>query len=280
MSKPEIGYTQEDYKKALGREIYDTNTGDSTTDYYNALKNESYKTLLNSEVQASIARDQALKYTNNSLRAQGYGNQGMAQSTNLGAYSQYQNALANAANTYRTSVDTISTQQLAETQKQQDEDFKSISTLMESAGSREELNNVITQYGGKFDNETGAIDLSNVNLDEKSKNQLEILYAMYNNSYSLNSLDALNNATYVANDGKVHTLGAHNSEEMKYLWHLASNGEYHTGDIVQVKNGTGDTVYLKWVGSGFNIVNKEEYDKATNKYNITWQNKTIKYNKA
>ena len=128
-SNATVGYTKNDYQAALGNPPNNTDTGNETTDYYNALKNESYKTLLNSEIQASIARDQALKYTNNSLRAKGYATQGLAESTNLGLQSQYQTALANARNTYQQSIDSINEQQRnAETQKQNDE-FESLTTL-------------------------------------------------------------------------------------------------------------------------------------------------------
>lgn len=69
-------------------------------DYYNSLQNESYKAMLSKEVQASVAADQARKYTQNALAAQGLGTQGIAQSTQLGISNQYRNALFSAQDQY------------------------------------------------------------------------------------------------------------------------------------------------------------------------------------
>ena len=274
-------YTQ--IQAALGRTAPlnpDTQSGTSSTDYYNALKNESYKALLNSEVQASIARDQALKYTNNALRAKGYGNQGMAESTNLGVYSQYQNALANAANTYRTSVDTINQQQRTEELTKQDDNFKSMTTLMGSASNKEELNNLMSSYNIKI-NTDGTLDYSNSNLDPESQKQLQVLYSMYSSqlnatSNEMSSLDEINQSTYVGKDGKVTTFGEHYVEEMKYLWHLGSNGDLTKGAVIEVKNGNGDTVYMKWTGTGFALTDANQYNRSDNKHSLTWDSKNKK----
>lgn len=270
------GQNYTEIQAALGRptQPQGTQEGASTTDYYNALKNESYKALLNSEVQASIARDQALKYTNNALRAKGYGNQGLSESSNLGVYSQYQNALANAANTYRTSVDTINQQQRQEELTKQDDNFKSMTTLMENASNKEELNQIMSNYGYKIKDD-GSVDFSNSNLDAESLNQLKVLYSMYNSrlkttSNEMNSLESINQATYVDHTGKVNTLGSHYVEEMKYLWHKGSNGEYTAGDTFQVKNGNGDTIYMKWTGTGFTLINAEDIDHNGPTHAISW----------
>ena len=285
-SKATIGYTQDDYKSALNQ-TYNTNTGNETTDYYNALKNESYKSLLNSEVQASIARDQAMKYTTNSLRAKGYANQGLAESTNLGLQSQYHTALANAKNTYQQSIDNINTQQRTEALNTQKDNFESMTTLMSGATDSSQLNDIMSTYGyGNIDS-NGNMNWSGLdesNLDENSKKQIKTLYNLYNaqlnNTSSLDSLDALGSATYVGKDGKVHTLGEFNKEEMKFLWHKGSNGEYSKGDTIKINNGNGDTIYMQWTGSGFKVVNKVDFNKAANKHTLTWNSgsDTITYN--
>lgn len=292
VSKGTIGYTPEDYKKALGGvNSYSTNTGDNTTDYYNALKNESYKALLNSEVQASIARDQAMKYTQNSLRAKGYGNQGLAESSNLGLQSQYQTALANAANNYQSSLRNIDEQQRNEQIKNENDNFQSITTLMQAAaesGDVNQLNNVLETYGYGSLND-GKMDFAKLyesNLDERRKKQIEILYNMYNTQLStkpettLNSLDSLKGATYIGKNNTVATIGDHFNEEMKYLWHKGSSGDYTTGDTIQVKNGNGDTIYMKWTGNGFKLIDEATYNSSENKHTLTWNSKkkSISYN--
>ena len=269
--------TREDIEKALGRDnkTFDTNTGDTTTDYYNALRNESYKTLLNSEVQASIARDQALKYTNNSLRAKGYANQGMAESTGLGLQSQYQTALANAANTYQQSMDGINTQQRAEVAQNQKDNFESMTTLMSNATDKTQLDNVLTSYGIGV-NTDGTLDYSKSNLDSESQKQLNVLYSMYGSQFNsgLNSLDALNSKTYTrtAGDrkGVVSTLGEYFGEEIKALWHKGSNGEYQNGDVIKLTNSHGEEIYMQWDNNNFKVVNESAYNSANNRHNITW----------
>lgn len=72
--------------------------------YYDKLKNQSYRTMLEGEIQASIAKDQALKYTQNALKNQGIGNQGIAQSTIAGINNTYQNGLSQAAAQYQQSL--------------------------------------------------------------------------------------------------------------------------------------------------------------------------------
>lgn len=288
VSKGTIGYTPEDYKKALGGvNSYSTNTGDNTTDYYNALKNESYKALLNSEVQASIARDQAMKYTQNSLRAKGYGNQGLAESSNLGLQSQYQTALANAANNYRADIRDIDERQRNEQVDQQKTNFESMTTLMKGSSDKSQLDNIMSTYDIGF-NDDGTLDFSKSNLDSNSQKQLQILYSMYDaqfNDTSLKSLDSLNNATYIAqgSGNKVSTLGEHFNEEMKYLWHKGSSGDYTTGDTIQVKNGNGDTIYMEWTGNGFKLIDEATYNSVENiekKHTLTWNSKkkSISYN--
>lgn len=271
-------YSIDDYKQALNsRAPEQIDATQNTEDYYNALKNESYKSLLNSEVQASIARDQALKYTNNSLRANGYANQGLAESTGLGIQSQYSNALANAANNYRNSIQDINTQQRTEQLNTQRDNFESVTSLMSGAMNQDELQNVLTTYG-YMDDKGNWKDDSLSSLDENSQKQLQILYNMYNSqladspSSTMTSLDALNAGTYQGNDTKIKTLGDHYSEEMKLLWHKGSNGEFDKGESFVVKNGNGDTVYMQWVGNGFRIVNEEKYNASSKKHELTWNN--------
>lgn len=279
-SKGSIGYTPDDYKQALGQVPYSTSTGDTTKDYYNALKNESYKALLNSEVQASIARDQALKYTNNSLRAKGYGNQGLAESTNLGLHSQYQTALANAASNYQENIKGINEQE----RTAQNDNFQSMATLMGGATDSNQLNDIIKTYGYGELNDDGTMawnEKAMANLDENSKKQLQILYNMYNaqlnqsQTPTFNSLEALNSGTYVGKDGKVHQFKDHYVEEMKYLWHIGSNGQLTKGDSIEVKNGNGDTAYLEWLGNGFRVIEKPA--KATHKLTWNQKSKTLSY---
>ena len=194
--------TKDEIKQALGGNSYSTNTGDTTTDYYNALKNESYKTLLNSEIQASVARDQALKYTNNSLRANGYGNQGLAESTNLGVQNQYRNALANASNNYMANMSQINQDQRQEhilnqekLVAQQDNTLAGIKQNLSNAETTDALNKAIETYGYGIVNSDGSVDWNQEalnGLSEQGKKDLMSYYQLASASLNTKAEDKAN----------------------------------------------------------------------------------------
>lgn len=293
-------YNYEDYKAALeGRNPANIDATKNTDDYYNALKNESYKSLLNSEVQASIARDQALKYTNNSLMSKGYANQGIAESTNLGIQSQYSNALANAVNNYQSSIKDINAQHRAEQLANQNDEFESVTSLMSGATDKDQLNNILTTY--KYIGDDGKFNTAEFNkLDPNSQKQLQILYSMYNSQFDtsstnkiLDSVEALSNQTYIKDvkkdngkdkdkkgDGTVSTLGENFGEEIKLLDHHRRIGTYIEGDVIKVKNGQNEEIYLQYTNGGFKMVGENEYKAAGTKYNLTYGKKNTTHEKA
>jgi len=167
--------------------------------YYDLLKNQSYKTLLNSEIQAGIAKDQALKYTQNQLNASGYGTQGLSESTRAGLYNNYINALNNAQANYDQNMLDISKEQ-----RQENNDvFESFTTLMDSAESSDDLNKLLNAYQLKEENGRLSGDFYN-SLDGNSQRQLDYLYKLYKNR--LESEENAQNVstfidTYKKNDG-------------------------------------------------------------------------------
>lgn len=184
-------------------------------DYYKALKDESYKALLNSEIQASVAKDQALKYTNQALQNSGYGSQGMAESTRLGVQNQYASALQNASNEYQSQMSSINTQQMEDQRQEDINNFDNmVSLLNEASGSNEDMDTVLGNYGIKFnDDGTWNYDQSKIgNLSDEQKVRLETAYALakkQNDSYGIgtafgNSSEA--SASWVDQDGNVGTL--------------------------------------------------------------------------
>lgn len=73
-------------------------------EYYNSLKDSSYKKLLNDRISASIAKAQALKSTNTALKANGYGSQGVADSNYASMNNAYINALGSANSSYNETI--------------------------------------------------------------------------------------------------------------------------------------------------------------------------------
>lgn len=255
-------------------------------DYYNSLKNESYKAMLNSEIQASVARDQAMKYTNQQINAAGYDTQGLNQSTNLGIQNTYQAALKNAAEAHQANMLALGQQQRAEDQAlnekyeaKNSQEFESLTALMSGAEDAESLNEILGKYGinpnAKITLEDGTettgwqYGAGSEFLTDNDKRQLEILYSLQSKGYTDGSSirpENLGNMTYLNPDnGFVRNFGEWFEEETKVLQHKATNGDIETGGVVKVTSGQGGTVYVQWDGKGFKFVTSKEYDAATGK---------------
>lgn len=156
------------------------NTDVSTTsgdDYYELLKNESYKTMLSKEVQAYNAQEQAKKYIGNNLRANGYGSQGASESAMVGIGNTYQNSLRDAQNEYESSLLSIKQQQKEES----DADFESFATILGSATSTDQLNQILTNYG--YIDKDGNWSSEFSKLDAKTQSQIKSLYSLYSSEF-------------------------------------------------------------------------------------------------
>lgn len=154
----------------------DNNTTSGGEDYYELLKNESYKTMLSKEVQAYNASEQARKYLGTNLRANGYGSQGASESAMVGIGNTYQNSLRDAQNEYENSLLSIKQQQ----KEASDADFESFATILSSASSTDQLNNILNNYGYMKDGEWTS-DFSK--LDAKTQSQIKSLYSLYSSEF-------------------------------------------------------------------------------------------------
>lgn len=236
----------------------------SSEDYYKNLKNESYKTMLDSEIQASIARDQAMKYTQNQIGASGYANQGLAQSSMLGIQNNYRTALRDAQAQYENSLNTINEQQRQEQINQEntdytkdDNNFKTISTLMSGATSQAQLDSVYKEY----ENDTS--------LSENSKKQLRLLYGMYSDSFAQAETPATaqlsldeKNATVTNKEGKVENvdLQARFNAETRTLRNAINTGILPNDSYIKLENLDGLKFYARYVNGNLYYVNEDEFD--------------------
>lgn len=227
------------------------------TDKYDALEYTSYKDMLSSKIQASVAKDQAQKYIGASLNNAGFGGQGMAESTRLGIQGVYGKAISSADQTHQANLIDINRAKTEETTQAGEEKWQSAMTMLQQATSQTDLDYVKNNF------------YQDMTPDQQK--MFDYYYASYGNSFnggSYTSLDSLNNATYQNEKGNVETLGENFAEEAKVLWHNGSVGNYQNGDVVKVTNGQGETVYMKWAGNGFATTTQTEYDNAkTNNVN-------------
>jgi len=174
-TKPE----QEVYDNALtGGEGGEQPTEEPKADYYQLLKDESYKAMLDSEIQASVAKEQALKYSQAGLGASGFGTQGVSESTRAGIYNTYQNAL-NVAQAQNSANQIDIALQDTEAKKQDNTDsFESLTTLMSNAGDLEQLDTILGNYDIQVEN--GILTGKGLDeLDTNTKRQLQSIYTLY-----------------------------------------------------------------------------------------------------
>ena len=250
--------------------------GGSTPSYYDQLKNESYRALLKGEVQAYAAKEQAKKYTQAGLMANGYGTQGISESAALGIGNTYSRALKESQNEYDQSILAINNQE----KEAAGSEFESLATLMSNASSPKQLQSVLDSYGIKVDNGVLSGDYYD-SLDDASKRQLNSLYALYNdeltNSEGLNPTffdeDDLRYATYTKNDGSTGTLNSNYNEEVKDIIKYTNNGELVVGGVVRIRNSQGETIYLKRTEKGYQFVNRQTFENANDRYTLTRANK-------
>lgn len=255
----------------------DGGDGGSTPSYYDQLKNESYRALLKGEVQAYAAKEQAKKYTQAGLMANGYGTQGISESAALGIGNTYSRALKESQNEYDQSILAINNQE----KEAAGSEFESLATLMSNASTPSQLQSVLDSYGIKVDNGVLSGDYYD-SLDDASKRQLNSLYALYNdelvNNDSLNPTffdeDDLRYATFTRNDGSTKTLGAYYDEEIKDIIRYGDDGTFVVGGVVRVRNGEGETIYIKRTEKGYQLVNRNEFEKAANRFSLTRKDKS------
>ena len=237
--------------------------------YYEALKNESYSTLLQSEIQASIARDQAMKYTQGQLNAQGYGTQGLSESSNIGAYNNYMGSLNQAQSDYRNSLLGIKQKE----QEAKEDEFQQLATLMQESGSSENLGRLFDAYGITVD-ENGNLGGDYFNsLDPQSQAQLKYLYGSYKNDYStteneekVNSFvetNAIGDGANTSKDFNYTTIDNINKmkDTVEALFKDSNLSNLQNGDVIQINDGK-NSAYLVYDNGKLTQITQDGYGKA------------------
>lgn len=246
--------------------IYDkyvSTSNKSTDDYIKMANRQEYSALLDKEIELENAKQNAIKYTNNQIAAQGLDRQGYGSSQMASIYNQYNNALAQERNNFNTSFSESS-----------NERFGNIMTMLSDADNDIDLmNTVLSDYGygevgadGKFvfgdkpsdltDDDWYRIKYSyNVALSEVSKS----------NSTYYKDIDSFkNNAIFQDADGKYQSVSTKFVYETKTLEKNLQNGDYTAGTVVLLQNKAGNKVYVK-VGNNneLYLVSESDYLEAT-----------------
>ena len=258
----------QDYQ-TLGGEQQPQQTGGNDFDYYQALKDENYKSLLNNQVQLANARQQALKNTNVGLNAAGFGSAGYGALQRNGIESAYMQGLTQNQNDFATRNLDINKQQFDAEQNAMNENFQSLSTLMSGAESSSQLDMIMDRYGlntdGNFDYEK-AKQL----YGEESAKQLDVLYNMYKDQYTNNSdeipLRDYNLAISVITDntGATGTM----KDELQYLFAGKSGISPTDGTVVKVSDNGNDkhNCYLVWKNGTWYQTDAKTYAQSEDRY--------------
>lgn len=180
---------------------YDEKKEYNPENVYDNMRQQSYRELMNSEIQASVAKQNALKYTQNQLAQSGYANQGVAQSTNLGITNNYRNAMANAQSKYTTDMNNIAQQEYAQQVADNTVRYNNLRDLLDTAYDKN--NNVdldayrrIMEYGGATFDKEGNADVSKMKLNDLDKESLLDQYRETIEAYNKGKTSNPNPASY------------------------------------------------------------------------------------
>lgn len=145
---------------------------DDAKEYYKNLQNQSYKALLDQQYQASVAKENALKYTNNMMQRSGYGSQGVSESTGLGIANSYRNALAGYQSDYNNALAKGYSDALGIDKENRDEYYDAITASIGQEGiTQEQLDSSLNNYG-ITKNADGTYNYDNANLSDIQKKML------------------------------------------------------------------------------------------------------------
>ena len=247
-----------------------SNTGD---DKYKALENISYKEMMNSKIQASAVKDQALKYSGNALNAAGIGTQGMAESSRVGVFNNFNKAIMGAEQTHQDNLLSINNQKETDKENKRTDNWQTLMTMAQGATSQAELDEVKAM-------------LDSGDYTDEQKNYFNFYYNSYKNQFdkmnSANTTTVFNYANnqayaYDSNGGSVTTEGAFNVETNTLRGGIA-NGTIAKDTYIQVRNLSNQEMYLYYsVDGNVYYVSKEEFRKQSDdkKVNIIGTNSMI-----
>jgi hypothetical protein len=257
-------------------------------DYYEQLKKESYKALLDKEVQASIARDRAMKYTQASVSGSPYSGQGIGESTMVGITNNYQKALQDASVQHQQQLSNIATQQRQEELAAANDEFQSLTTLMNSATTTEELNDILNRYEITIGEENGVNTFNygeNNKFSDNDKRQLETIYNLYNNQLKKTGyegrealLDGSSSMVTYTNEGNFNKDYYDFKHELKTLQNNVKTGNLPDGAVIRLdEKDHNANMFLIYVNGTFYNITPEEYINANpaKAYYITGYNNIV-----
>jgi len=240
---------------------------------YEALKNISYKEMMNSKIQASAVKDQALKYSGNAINAAGYGSQGLSESSRVGVFNNFNNRIMGAEQTHQDNLLAIENQKISDKETKRTEDWQTLMTMAQGATNVAELDEVKSM-------------LDSGDYTEQQKRYFDFYYKSFKDQ--LSTVNTANTTTpftynneqafaYDQNGGSITTTGKFNKETETLKGALA-NGSIAKDTYIQIRNSSKQDLFLYYsVDGNIYYISKEEFKKQSDdkKVNIVDTNTII-----
>lgn len=257
---------------------------------YELARNQEYTALLDKEVQLENAKQNAIKYTNDQMARNGMAGTGYGSTAQSAIYGQYMNALGSAQNTSQQNISNINLQEAQNNQETGNDRFKAITTMLTSASSQEQMDNLLKDYGYMKD-DGSWLDKKPDSMTDDDWYQMRYYYNLQKDALSSTTNDTRDIAQYIgsstASGYDITTLGntiAGKNDDMKFseefgyeykkLARMIQTDQLDK-DGTMIKLQRGDSKgegprYLFYYKGKFYNVAKEKYDEyAKKRYILT-----------
>lgn len=226
-------------------------------DKYAALETTSYKDMLSSKIQANAAKEQAIKYSNNVLGANGVGSQGMAESARAGIMNNYARAINDAQALHGQNLLDIETQRQNDLETKGEEGWQNAMTMLSQATSQEDLDYIKNNfYAGMTDEQKKMFDyyyasygrdVQNQNVQDdanwaqrvfstaeiEEKNGISFkdfqknseLFKRFGDKFDVEGIDDVKNFYMTANNGELVEVTASQGEQSERRFFMFYNGK-------------------------------------------------------
>lgn len=268
----------EDYQKQLSGEkqtgtgVGASNASNASTyskmDTYQLARDQEYSALLDKEIQLENAKQNAMKYTNSQIAGNGFSGTGYGSSQQSAIYGQYMNALGNAQNTTQSNISNINLQEAQANEESANDRFKSLTTMISTATSKEQMDSLLQDYG--YMDENGEwLKTKPDSISDDDWYQMKYYYNLqkdtlgddsFNGTY-YDGVDSLKNSGTYVNGGKVQSINGQFDNEMNLLSNKLSSGSIPYGTAIAMMNNHNEKIFVMYTKNGLRLMDYDDFSK-------------------
>lgn len=260
----------DEYRNKVNEQTNSSQTGQSSsngTDTYQLARDQEYSALLDKEVQLENAKQNAMKYTNAQIASNGFSGTGYGSTQQSAIYGQYMNALGNAQNTAQSNISNINLQEAQANEEAANDRFQSLTTMISTATSKEQMDSLLEDYGYMKDGEWLAEKPDSISDDDWY--QMKYYYNLqkdqigdddFNGTYYSNVDNLKSSGTYL-NNGKVESINGHFDNEMTLLSNKLSSGSVPYGTAIAMLNSHNKTIFVMYTKNGLRMMDYDDFSK-------------------